>query len=893
MVSAAAGLARHGFLPVVNSFASFLASRANEQIYNQASEGTKVVYALHYAGLIPAGPGKSHQSVRDVSLLGALPNVTIVQPANAEETRALVRWAVEEAEESVALRLAIGPSPRRIELDGAPSPGRPRLLRDGADAVLVAYGPVMLHEALTRGGDPRRARGRARGREHAVAEPDRARRARRARRTSSCSRITLRSGGLGDALRRAGVRGARGLRRRGLARLRHARRGAPRPRPRRRFARRSHRARPLVVTDRRVWVVLPDLLSIRVFFDTGIVDGLRERLDGAITCVFLVSADAAPNGPIGWARRRSLHGAELARRLTGAGERVARRLDTWLDGQIGYYPLAIRLNDRHGFHASACSRAIRTGCSTRPARAGSRAPHAIERWMQRWFFSARRHVRARRARRDASATAAGLVVANVQPLSVVPYLAAARRLDLPVVAYVASWDHTVGKGVISPHCSRYVVQNAVMEDDLRRYHGIDPQPSRRHRLAADRRLQPYADPRASTTRSCDATGSIPTRPLVLVMGNTPTNAPYEGRFVERLARVVGGRPLETASSFSSARIRATGSGRSASRSRAVVDGVYLQEPSFTDLEELATLLQHARRRRRERGDDPPRRPRQRPAGRVRALRRGRAGRGVVGGEERRRQALRGARRVRRLLPRGELRGGRRGPRACAGPAGRARGRAPRASCARSSARSTGMRQSVPSTRSSERRGIEPVLAAPEPGGRWRGSRNAALRRTCSSSLALAVVRARRRSRSRSRRAGPRDLHPRVVRAAAGGGRAAAGAARARSGHRDRRRGAARRSGRWSPRWRWHCSTRCRFCAGGMWHAGSGAAVGAARCRAPSRLPQLRAALPPPRERCVVRRGIRARGVATTRFVEARSPGRAAAVGRGSRAARLFARSARS
>jgi len=149
MVSAAAGLARHGFLPVVNSFASFLASRANEQIYNQASEGTKVIYALHYAGLIPAGPGKSHQSIRDISLLAALPNMTIVQPANAEETRALLHWAVGEAEESVAIRLAIGPSPRRIELSGELEPGRGRVLRDGHDAVLFAYGPVMLHEALT------------------------------------------------------------------------------------------------------------------------------------------------------------------------------------------------------------------------------------------------------------------------------------------------------------------------------------------------------------------------------------------------------------------------------------------------------------------------------------------------------------------------------------------------------------------------------------------------------------------------------------------------------------------------------------------------------------------------------------------------------------------------
>ncbi len=149
MVSTAAGLARHGFLPVVNSFASFLASRANEQIYNQSSEGTKVVYALHYAGLIPAGPGKSHQSIRDVSLLAALPGTTVVQPGNAEETRAVVRWAVEEAGGNVAIRLAIGPSPRRIELEGELETGRGRVLRQGSEAVAFAYGPVLLHEALT------------------------------------------------------------------------------------------------------------------------------------------------------------------------------------------------------------------------------------------------------------------------------------------------------------------------------------------------------------------------------------------------------------------------------------------------------------------------------------------------------------------------------------------------------------------------------------------------------------------------------------------------------------------------------------------------------------------------------------------------------------------------
>jgi transketolase len=107
-----------------------------------------VIYALHYAGLVPAGPGKSHQSLRDISLLGALPNVAIVQPASSEEARALLRWAVEEAAENVAIRLAIGPSPRRIDVSGALVPGRGSVLREGADATLLAYGPVMLHEAL-------------------------------------------------------------------------------------------------------------------------------------------------------------------------------------------------------------------------------------------------------------------------------------------------------------------------------------------------------------------------------------------------------------------------------------------------------------------------------------------------------------------------------------------------------------------------------------------------------------------------------------------------------------------------------------------------------------------------------------------------------------------------
>ncbi len=150
MVSVAGGLALQGYLPVVNSFGVFLASRANEQIYTNATEGTKIIYVCHYAGLIPAGPGKSHQSLRDISLFAALPSCTIIEPCNPAETRLALEYCVERASETCMLRLVIGPSPGPIVLpdDYAFIPGAGAVLQDGDNAILFSYGPLMLHEAL-------------------------------------------------------------------------------------------------------------------------------------------------------------------------------------------------------------------------------------------------------------------------------------------------------------------------------------------------------------------------------------------------------------------------------------------------------------------------------------------------------------------------------------------------------------------------------------------------------------------------------------------------------------------------------------------------------------------------------------------------------------------------
>lgn len=150
MVSMAGGLARQGILPIVNSFGAFLASRANEQIYTNTCEKSKIIYVCHYAGLIPAGPGRSHQCLRDISLFGALPDMTIIQPCNTWEIREALDYCVNQSHQSCMLRLNIGPSPRIIELpkEYIFTKGRGAVLTKGDDAILFAYGPVMLYEAL-------------------------------------------------------------------------------------------------------------------------------------------------------------------------------------------------------------------------------------------------------------------------------------------------------------------------------------------------------------------------------------------------------------------------------------------------------------------------------------------------------------------------------------------------------------------------------------------------------------------------------------------------------------------------------------------------------------------------------------------------------------------------
>jgi transketolase len=146
MVSQAGTMSLGGLIPVCHSFACFLSTRPNEQIYNNATERSKVIYVGSLAGLVPGGPGHSHQSVRDISALGAMPGMAMIEPFSESEARAAVAWAVHGAPGSVYIRLvsvpwALGFEPPAVE---ELSPGRGTLLRSAGEILFVAAGPVMV-----------------------------------------------------------------------------------------------------------------------------------------------------------------------------------------------------------------------------------------------------------------------------------------------------------------------------------------------------------------------------------------------------------------------------------------------------------------------------------------------------------------------------------------------------------------------------------------------------------------------------------------------------------------------------------------------------------------------------------------------------------------------------
>jgi transketolase len=148
LIGVAAGLAKEGFVPYVTSFAPFLSMRASEQIRMELGYmqfNVKVV-ALG-SGLAMGFLGNSHYGLEDVSVMRAIPGLTVVSPADCTEIVKVVQAAAHH-KGPMYIRLTGGiNNPIVYKNDYKYEIGKAIKLKDGDDIAIVCAG-TMVHQSL-------------------------------------------------------------------------------------------------------------------------------------------------------------------------------------------------------------------------------------------------------------------------------------------------------------------------------------------------------------------------------------------------------------------------------------------------------------------------------------------------------------------------------------------------------------------------------------------------------------------------------------------------------------------------------------------------------------------------------------------------------------------------
>lgn len=147
MVGTAAGLALSGMIPFCSTYCVFLAGRAWDQIrttvcYNKLN----VKLGGAHAGISVGPDGATHQALEDVALMRVLPNMTVIVPCDAEETRKAT-LAMAELNGPCFVRFGREAVPVVTDESTPFQVGKARLCRDGSDVAVLANGP-MVYEAM-------------------------------------------------------------------------------------------------------------------------------------------------------------------------------------------------------------------------------------------------------------------------------------------------------------------------------------------------------------------------------------------------------------------------------------------------------------------------------------------------------------------------------------------------------------------------------------------------------------------------------------------------------------------------------------------------------------------------------------------------------------------------
>lgn len=146
-VGIAVGLSLVGKLPVVSTYAMFLAGRCWEEIrqsicYNYAN--VKLVGT--HAGITVGPDGASHQILEDIALMRVLPNMVVIVPADANEAKIAIKKSF-DIKGPVYIRLSREKLPVFVEENDDLIIGKAKVLKEGNDCGIISCG-VMVYESL-------------------------------------------------------------------------------------------------------------------------------------------------------------------------------------------------------------------------------------------------------------------------------------------------------------------------------------------------------------------------------------------------------------------------------------------------------------------------------------------------------------------------------------------------------------------------------------------------------------------------------------------------------------------------------------------------------------------------------------------------------------------------
>lgn len=141
IVGVAAGLALNGKIPFFSTYAVFAALRTTDQIrVSVCYNNLPVKIGGAHAGISVGADGATHQALEDIAVLRALPNITILSPCDATQTRLATIASVEQVKGPVYIRYGREPVPDFTSKNLEFIVGKGQLLVKGSDATIISTG---------------------------------------------------------------------------------------------------------------------------------------------------------------------------------------------------------------------------------------------------------------------------------------------------------------------------------------------------------------------------------------------------------------------------------------------------------------------------------------------------------------------------------------------------------------------------------------------------------------------------------------------------------------------------------------------------------------------------------------------------------------------------------